>query len=134
MNVAFTVLLGVVAIVASGLAVAAGTNEGLVIPTATIAVAAAALLLVQVATRTRWPPGRALPALPADPGRVRSSLRAGVHGRPALVLLLDSLERAEGNPNRPNATIEEIARIGTLSPEEFREYLTQRVSSLEGRT
>jgi hypothetical protein len=132
MNVAFTVLLGVVAVVASGLAVAAGTNEGLAVPTASIAVVAAALLLVQVVTNTRWPPGRPLPTLSADPGRVRSSLRAGTRGRPALVLLLDSLERAEGNPNRPNTTLEEIARLGTLSPEEFRKYLTQRVSSLEG--
>jgi hypothetical protein len=134
MNAAFTVLLCIVAIVASGLAVAAGTNEGLALPTATIAVAAAALLLVRVVTETRWPPGRPLPTLPADPARVRSSLRAGARGRPALVLLLDSLERAGGNPNRPNTTIEEIARLGTLSPEEFREYLTQRVSFLEGQT
>jgi hypothetical protein len=134
MNAAFWLILGVVAVVASGLAVAAGTNAGLAVPMASIAVVAAALLLVEVLAETRWPPGRPLPPLPADPARVRSSIGAGARGRPALVLLLDDLERAGGSFHRPNTTVDELARIVDLSPEEFREYLAARVSYLEGQT
>jgi len=131
MNTGFTVLLCVVALLASGLAVAAGTNSSAALPAAAVAVAAGALLLFGVVGRTRWPPGRPIPTLPADPARVRSSLRAGEHGRPALVLLLDNLERAARDPHRPNTTVAELARLRALSPEEFREYLTARVSELE---
>jgi len=134
MNTGLTVLLCAVAIVASGLAVAAGTNASAAVPAAAIAVVAGALLLVEITASTRWPPGRPLPTLPADPARVRSSFEAGGHGRPALVLLLDNLERSGGNPNRPNTTLPELARIRALSPEEFREYLTARVGYLERQT
>lgn len=134
MNAAWTVLLCVVVAVASALAVVAGTNETLVVPTAAVAVVAGALLLVGVVARTRWPPGRPVPTLPADPARVRSSLEAGAHGRTALVLLLDNLERSGGNPNRPNTTVEELARLRTLTRAEFREYLVARVSYLERLT
>jgi len=134
MNVATTVLLCVVAVLASGLAIAAGTNEALVLPAATVAVVAAALLLAGVAERTRWPSGRALPVLPADPARVRSSLAAGVRGRPTIVWLLDNLERSAGTPNVPVPSDEEIARLKSLRPEEFREYVAARVAELERRT
>jgi len=134
MNAAATVLLCVVAVLASGLAIAAGTNEATALPAASVAVTAAALLLVGVVAQTRWPPGRPLPTLPADPARVRSSLRAGAHGRSALVWLLDNLERTGGSSNRPNTSMEELGRLQALSPEEFREYLGERVSYLERQT
>jgi hypothetical protein len=134
MNTAMTVFLCIVAVLASGLAIAAGTNAGTVLPAAAIAVTAAALLLFGVVARTRWPPGRPLPTLPADPARVRSSIQAGAHGRPALVWLLDNLERAGSNPNRPGTTIEELDRLQALSPMEFRAYLDRRVSDLERQT
>lgn len=131
MNTGVTILLCVVAVIASGLAVAAGSNASDAIPAAGVAVAAGALLLIGVAGRTRWPAGRAIPTLPADPARVRSSLQAGEHGRPALVLLLDNLERAARDPNRRNTTIAELARLRALSAEEFRNYLDTRVRELE---
>jgi len=134
MNRALTILLCLVALLASGLAIAAGTNASVALPGAAVAVGAGALLLFEVVGRTRWPPGRPLPALPADPARVRSSLRAGEHGRPALVLLLDNLERSGGNPHRPNTPLEELTRLRALSPEEFRAYLAARVSELERQT
>jgi hypothetical protein len=134
MNRAFTVLLCVVAVVASGLAIAAGTNGATALSAAVVAVAAAALLLFGVVGQTRWPPGRPLPTLRADPGRVRSSLEAREHGRPALVVLLDNLERSGGNPYRPNTTVEELHRLQELSPEEFRKYLRERVQTLERQT
>jgi hypothetical protein len=134
MTRAFTVFLCIVAIVASGLAIAAGTNGSTALPAAVVAVVAAALLLYAVVGQTRWPPDRPLPTLRADPGRVRSSLEAGEHGRPALVLLLDNLERSGGNPYRPNTTIEELHRLQKLSPAEFRQYLRKRVRTLERQT
>jgi len=130
-NVVVTAVLCAIAILAGGLAVAGGTNVSVVLPTAFIAVVAASLLLVDVVGRTRWPPGRPLPTVPADVARVRSSFGAGQEGRPALVLLLDNLERSTGNPHRPNPTMEEMARLRALPPEQFRKYLTERVSSLE---
>jgi hypothetical protein len=134
MNTATTVFLSIVAVLASGLAIAAGTDESTALLAAAIAVTAAALLLFEVVARTRWPPGRPLPTLPADPSRVRSSIQAGPHGRPALVWLLDNLERAGGNPYRPGTTVEELDRLQALSPNEFREYLDRRVSDLERQT
>jgi len=131
MNTGLTVFLCVLAAVASGLAAAAGSNAATAIPAAAVAVAAGALLLIEVVGQTRWPPGRPLPSLPADPARVRSSMEAGEYGRPALVLLLDNLERSTRNPTRPNTPLEEIARLRALSPEEFRAYLSDRVSELE---
>jgi len=134
MNRALTVFLCIVAVLATGLAVAAGSNISLVLPVALIAVVAAALLLAGVAARTRWPPNRPLPTLPADPALVRSSIGSGPSGRPALVLLLDQLERSEKNPARPNTTIEELERIRALRPDEFRSYLAARVDFLERDT
>lgn len=134
MNIVGTIALCIVAVIATGLAVAGGTNASVVIPAATVAVVAGALLLVGVLEQTRWPPGRPLPLLPVDPARVRSSLAAGPRGRPNLVYLLDNLERSEGVPNVPVPTDAELARLTHLSHEEFREYLLTRVSDLERRT
>jgi hypothetical protein len=131
MNAALTILLCIVALVASGLAIAAGSNAATALPMAAVAVIAGALLLGMIVEQTRWPPQRPLPTLPADPARVRSSLGAGEHGRPALVHLLDTLDRSGGNAHRPNTTIEEMARLKALRPEEFRQYLETRVNALE---
>lgn len=133
MNTSVTVLLCVVAILASGVAIAATTNEGVAVAAATVAVGAAALLLAGVVERTRWPPGRPLPTFPADPGRVRSSLEAGTQGRASLIELLDTLEWRSGNPDRLRTSVEEVARLRALDPEEFHNYLSARVSDLERR-
>lgn len=134
MNLATTVLLCVVAVLASGWAIVAGTNEAIVVPAATVAVGAAAFLLVSVVASTRWPASRPIAGAPADPARVRSSFEAGVWGRPALIALLDNLDRAAGKPDFSNTTVEELDRLQALSPEQFRRYLVGRVNDLEGRT
>jgi len=134
MNTFLTVLLCVVALLATGAAVAAGTNAAVAVGAASVAVGASGLLLVGIVARTRWPPGRPLVASPADPARVRSSLEAGTRGRSSLVELLDTLEWRAGNPDRTRTSVEEIARLRELPAEEFREYLSRRVSDLERRT
>jgi len=134
MNWGLTVLLCVVALVAAALAVVAGTNEALVLPEASVSVAAAALLLVGVLGRTRWPAGRPTPTPPADPAHVRAAFEAGVNGRRDLVTLLDYLERSELGGRLVSSTPEEIARLEALGPDKFRAYLGERVSDLERRT
>lgn len=134
MNAPVTIFLCVVAVLASAWAIVAGTNTAIVVPATAVAVGAAALLLVSVVASTRWPPGRPVTGAPADPARVRSSFEAGVWGRPALVALLDNLERAAGTANFSNTSVEELDRLQALPPEEFRKYLVARVKDLEGRT
>lgn len=134
MNLGLAVLLGIVAVVMTGIAVAAGTNQDEVIPAATVAVAAAAGLLVGVSDYTRWPRGRTIPTLPADPARVRASLGAGVMGRAALISLLDALERSGGNTAAGITPPDEVKRLRSLNSPEFRKYLEVRVSDLEKRT
>jgi hypothetical protein len=134
MNAGVTVLLCVVALLGAGVAVAAGTNETIALPAAAICVGAGALLLVVVVERTHWPAGAPPRSVPADPARVRTSLRSGAFGRAELVSLLDRLDRAGGSPNLPSSSVEELERLQALSPEEFRDYLGARVGDLERRT
>jgi len=134
MNSALTVLLCAVAMVATLVAVAADTNAGIAVPAGAIAVAAAAFLLVGIVERTRWPVVRVMPTLRADPARVRSMLQAGSFGRPSLVRLLDALDRTSGHPETSPTSLDEIARLQSLSHERFQAYLGERVSDLERRT
>jgi hypothetical protein len=133
MNAGTTAFACVVAVVASVLAILAGTDVDEAVPAAAVAVGAAAFLLVGVVEHTRWPRGRPMPTLEADPARVRSSFGSGANGRPALVSLLDALDRTQGNPNLASTHPDEIARLKTLPPQEFRAYLETRVRELEGR-
>lgn len=134
MNTGVAVLLCVVAGVAAGIAVAAGTNEAVVVPAAAVAVGAGALLLVGVVEQTRWPSPRPRTASTPDLGHVRSSVGAGAHGRTELIALLDHLDRASGGPRLASRSSEELAHLQALSPEEFRAYLSARVGELERRT
>jgi len=134
MKTGVTLVLCVVAVVAAGVAIAAGPNQGLALPAAAIAVTAAALLLVGVVERTRWPPTLLLPELSADPARVRASIEAGASGRTDLIALLDRLDRQSGARQFSSTSPKELARLQTLSGEEFQEYLSVRVGDLEQRT
>jgi hypothetical protein len=134
MNQGLTALLCAVAVVAAVLAVVAGTNEALVLPEASVSVVAAALLLVGVLGRTRWPAARPIPSPPADPAHVRASFEAGINGRRDLVTLLDYLERSERGGRMASSSPDEIARLEALGPDKFRAYLGERVSDLERRT
>ena len=126
-------VLGVVALLATGLAIAAGSNDTLSVPLGALAVGAAALLLVGVLGRTRWPARRPDSAPRADPGHVRAALREGTFGRAELIALLDRLERAAGS-RVANTLPPEIERLQALPDDQFREYLAARVGDLERRT
>jgi hypothetical protein len=134
MNRALTVALCAVAILATLLAIDAGTNAGVAIPAGAAAATAGALLLGGIVERTRWPRVREMPTLREDPMRVRTMVAAGTLGRPSLIRLLDALQRTGVSPDASPASPEEIARLQGLSREKFREYLNSRVSDLERRT
>jgi len=134
MNTGTTVLLCVVAGVAAGVAVAAGTNLAVIVPAAAVAVGAASLLLLGMVERIRWPDGSTAAPTPTEIGRVRTSLTSGAWGRSDLVALLDHLDRSEAGKQLPSTPAEEVTRLQALSREEFREYLRVRVGDLERRT
>jgi len=134
MNLSTVVFLCVVAVLASAAAIAAGGNLGLALPAATIAVGAAALLLVAVLDRTQWPTFGGPPSEPSSTTRVQSAFQAGRAGRVELLALLDALDRESGTAPRPPLTATEVATFQSADPEQFRRYLDARIGDLERRT
>ncbi|HXY12273.1 MAG TPA: hypothetical protein VEJ85_02105 [Thermoplasmata archaeon] len=124
----------VLAVLFSSIAILANSDLSVAIPCAAIAVVAAAFLLIDIVERTRWPALGVPPTSVGDPGGVRSAIRVGTRGRFALALLLDSLDRRTENPNVHRLSQEEIRRLEALSPDEFREYLADRIREIEQRT
>ena len=134
MSLSTTIFLVVVAALAAGAAILLGSNADLAIPLAAVSVGAAGFLLLDVLDRTLWPPSEPRARASAAPTRVRSAFEAGKYGRLELLALLDSLEPERVGPVGPPLTSEETAKLETASPEEFRRYLSARVTELEGRT
>lgn len=134
MNRSTIVFLCVVAAAAAGTSIAVGSNLSVAVPAGAIAVGAGAVLLVGIAEQTRWPSARSSPARDAAPAKLRSSFRAGPLGRADLIDLLDTLERASGGPPPRSLSPEERGRLQVLRPEEFRDYISGRISDLEQRT
>lgn len=134
MKGATVVLLGVVAGLAAVGAILAGTNTVLAVPVGAVAVGVAALLLLSVLERTAWPSAssRSYPRSPSS--SVRAAFRTGKIGRHELISLLDSLEHNSYGTVRSTVSPEELGRLLTATPEEFRRYLEARVRDLEGRT
>lgn len=119
------------ALVATGLAVWAGTNLAAAVPAAVLALTAAALLFAEAWTSS----GRPTAAAGGRRGRSRDTLRAafrsGRMGREAVVDLLDRLERAGPHPELPTRPVEELNALGRLTPAEFRHYVARRLDELE---
>jgi hypothetical protein len=124
-----------VAVFATVIAVWADDNFSLAIPAAIVAVVSAGLLFVD-AFLERAPVNRPLEGHPAarDPGWLRTAFRSGHLGREAIADLLDRLERAGPHPDLPGRRAEETKRLGRMHPDEFREYLRQRLDDLESRS
>ena len=134
MNAGSVILIGIIAVVASAGAVVAGTNAGLAIPAAAVAVGASAFLLLAVFDRLAWSsPPSATPSRTATT-RVREAIAAGKHGRRELIALLDSLERSGYGLATPVLPAEKLGQLLSASPEEFRRYLDARIRELERRT
>ena len=121
-----------VAIIATGVAFAAGPVYSLAVPAATVAVVAAALTIVEVIVRQRGEAGGGEYRAPRVVGGVRGAFIGGIPGREDLVLTLDLLERRILRPDLPAKTPREVAEIARRSPAEFRRYVAQRLDDLEG--
>jgi hypothetical protein len=135
MRAPFGWLVPAVAAAATGVAVWAGSNLAVALPSATVAIAAAALLFVEVWLRSPPSGRRVAPSAPrGEPVELREAFRSGRLGREKLVLALDQLERAGPNPNLPGRRSEEIREFGRMSAAEFRAYVRRRLDELEERT
>jgi hypothetical protein len=127
--------LVVLAVVATGVAVWAGNNFTVALPSAGIAVMAASLLFLDVEIRRPARAGRAPTGIsPTQPNQIRQAFLSGQLGREKLVGLLDRLERSGPNPTLPPRRYEELQSIVAMSRTEFQQYLTARLEYLEART
>lgn len=135
MRAPFGWLVPAIAVVATGVAVWAGSNLAVALPSATVAIAAAGLLFAEVWLRSPPLGRRGGPTAPRGaPSEVREAFRSGRLGREKLVLALDQLERAGPNPNLPGRRSEEIREFGRMNAAEFRTYVRRRLDELEERT
>jgi hypothetical protein len=132
MRVPFGWLLPAVALGAAGIAVWTSADLSVALPATIAAVAAASLLLFEVALGRRRAAPTAAGTGPA-PHRVgvRASFGAGAFGRQEIVVELDRAERGLRNPGLPTRTLEEMDRIARLRPPEFRQYVRERIEYLE---
>lgn len=131
----FSVLAGVLAAAAAGIAVWAGANLALGVPAAVTAVGLASLLLVESIPRSlgRGETGPAVrPTGEAD--RIRTAFGTGRVGRERIVSLLDAYERSGPNPAYAGHRPEEVARLVALPGHEFRAYVRSRLDDLEARS
>jgi hypothetical protein len=135
MNSPFGWLLPALAVVATGIAIWADDNFTLAVPAAVAAVLAAALLFVEaVLARSRSTRPSEWGTTETEAGTMRAAFRSGRLGREAVVDLLDRLERDGPNPNLPARRIEETRELVRMSSRDFRNYLRQRLESLESRS
>jgi hypothetical protein len=123
------------AVAATGVAIWAGNNFTVALPSAAIAVVAASLLFVDV--EVRRPARTARPfarAMSAQPNQIRAAFLSGQLGREKLVGILDRLERSGPDPSLPPRRYEELQSIVAMSREQFQQYLVARLEYLEART
>ncbi len=124
--------LPIVAVVATVVAVVSGDHLSYALPAAAIAVLAAALLFVRTwSARARRPEPPPPPRTDVD--RMRLAFHSGRLGREELVLTLNRLERSFLDRDLPPPSVDELARITALPPEQFLGYLRSRVDRLEAR-
>jgi len=147
MSAGSVILIGILAAIAAGVAIAAGTNAAVAAPIAAVSVGVVAFLFLEIGGSLRWP-SRRFRQYPEPAGlRIQSAYGIGSLDRLEVMALLDTLERAEGGftgswPTSEEAsrlrragprTPEVLARLQALSAERFRAYVDSRVSELERR-
>ncbi|HYA70857.1 MAG TPA: hypothetical protein VEH28_05770 [Thermoplasmata archaeon] len=147
MSAGSVILIGILAAIAAGVAIAAGTNAAVAAPIAAVSVGVVAFLFLEIGGSLRWP-SRRFRQYPEPAGlRIQSAYGFGSLDRLEVIALLDTLERAEGGFTGSWLTSEEasrlrragprtpevLARLQALSAERFRAYVDSRVSELERR-
>jgi hypothetical protein len=121
------------AIGASLVAVYADRNVTAALLFGALALLAVALLFLRPFERVaRRPSGPTQEAHPAIPASLLDSFGAGPNGRAEIVLVLDRIERAGGRPELPTTPPAEMGRLRMLSRAEFRRYVEERLTRIEG--
>ena len=121
-----------VAGIATLIAFLAGPTYSIAVPAATAAVIAAALTLVDAVGRRREEVARRRRPVPTGPGGIRGAFTGGEPGREDIVLALDLLERKFSRPDLPARTGAELRELANQPEEGFREYVAERLDTLEG--
>jgi hypothetical protein len=132
MRAPFGFVFPVLAVGAALFAIATQTHYTIALGAGVVAVVAAALTIWDAAGRS--PKALAPPTRPLEPETVgvRSWLERGRLGRMEIIHLLDRLDRGADRPDLPIRRVEEIALLADLPEEQFREYLTARIETIEG--
>jgi hypothetical protein len=127
-------LLGT-AVVLAAFAVFAGDNSDAAVPLATgAALAIVGFAVLSMASNTRYTP-RPLVPLVADPFvALRNAFREGALGRERVAVAIAELERAAHG--RPPITDDERSRLRPEErrPEQFRQWVSERLDELERST
>lgn len=121
-----------VAGLAALIAFLAGPTYAIAVPAATVAVIAAGLALIAaVASRpdNEW---KGTESSPVGPGGIRAAFNEGLPGREDIVMALDLLERKLLRPDLPARTVSEYHELAGRSPDDFRQYVADRLDELEG--
>ncbi len=100
----------------------------------TVAVAGAALTILDAVTRRRERAAAPSGEPRAGPGGVRGAFRGGDTGREDIVLALDLLERKVVRPTLRARSSGELSSVAGRTPEEFRRYVAERLDDLERAT
>lgn len=126
------VLLLTLALLATGIAVAAEWNLSIALPAAGVAVAAAGLLFGEAwRQRGRSAPAYGPPSSLVATVALRRAFTSGRLGRQAIVDTLDRLERSGRNPELPVRSTDETGQILRMPERQFRDYLRMRLDRLE---
>jgi hypothetical protein len=116
-----------------GLAVYAGPNQTVAALSAVVALVLTAVFVLFLARSASTDPTET-PAVrrPNAMTPFRASIAAGRSGRSEVVVLLDELDRRFAHPERPMTPSPELARLRGLSRAEFRQYVADRLTEIEG--
>jgi hypothetical protein len=133
MNSLVSWLLPVVAVAATIVAVVAGGNLSLALPSAAIAILAAALLFARSWSRRARAPEPSPPPARSDTDRLRLAFHSGRLGREEVAIALNRLERSFLDPNAAPPPLDELSRVAALPPDQFRSYVRGKLDRLEAR-
>jgi len=126
-------VLPLIAVAATVLAVLAGGDLSIALPSAAIAVLAAALLFARGWSGRARAPDPSPPAPRTDADRLRLAFRSGRIGREEVVVALNRLERSFLDPNLAPPPVDELSRLASLPPEQFLSYVRRTLDRLEAR-
>jgi len=126
------VAAGAIVAVALGVSIAASDYPGLAAVAGALALGAASLFALRAALPWLARPGPPPPAPPTDPlTGLRRSLEGGALGRDRIVYAVQSLELSSGILRGPSMSPAEVRALEELPPEEFQDWLGQRLDRLE---